>query len=220
MNVVMFVRDNGGEAALCRESLRETRKKELKEEIFLQALRMFKERGYENVTVEEITAACGIAKGTFYNYFPRKEHILLHLGQVKRALFDEAIARYSGVTDVRQRLKLIFGHVMSQSDLEPDLMKVTILEILRSWLLVEQEWQLMTEFEQQLTPLFAEAIAIGQVSPRSNPRELASVLVGIYLHALFAWLTKPEQGDKVELFNAHLDMMWDGIKKEGGVYGA
>ncbi|XOS92284.1 TetR/AcrR family transcriptional regulator [Brevibacillus laterosporus] len=39
----------------------------------MQALKLFKEKGFENVTVEEITKACGIAKGTFYNYFPKKK---------------------------------------------------------------------------------------------------------------------------------------------------
>ncbi|MEW6573861.1 MAG: TetR/AcrR family transcriptional regulator [Bacillota bacterium] len=205
---------------MCKVSLRETRKKELKEEIFLRALTMFKERGYENVTVEEITAACGIAKGTFYNYFPKKEHVLLHLGREKKRLFDEAIARYSGVKDVRERLRLIFGNVMAQSDLDPDLMKATILEILRSWLLVEQEWRLMAEFEQTLTPLFAEAIEAGQVSPHWSPQQLASVLVGIYLHALFAWSAKPEEGDKVMLFCTNLDILWDGIRNGGETSGA
>lgn len=205
---------------MCRESLRETRKKELKEEIFLRALTMFRERGYENVTVEEITAACGIAKGTFYNYFPKKEHVLLHLGREKKRLFDEAVVLYSGTKDVRERLRLIFGNVMAQSDLDPGLMRATILEILRSWLLVEQEWRLMAEFEQTLIPLFEEAIQAGQVSPHWSPQQLASVLVGIYLHALFAWSAKPEQGDKIVLFNSSLDMLWDGIKVKGGTRNA
>ena len=41
--------------------LRETRKK-LKELIFLKAVQLFQERGYENVTVQDITTACGITK--------------------------------------------------------------------------------------------------------------------------------------------------------------
>ena len=53
--------------------LRETRKKELKELIFLKAVQLFQERGYENVTVQDITTACGIAKGTFFNYFPKRK---------------------------------------------------------------------------------------------------------------------------------------------------
>ncbi len=40
--------------------LRETRKKELKELIFLKAVQLFQERGKRNVTVQDITTACGL----------------------------------------------------------------------------------------------------------------------------------------------------------------
>ncbi|MEW6447766.1 MAG: TetR/AcrR family transcriptional regulator [Bacillota bacterium] len=201
---------------MCKESLRETRKKELKEEIFLQALRLFKERGYENVTVEDITTACGIAKGTFYNYFSKKEHVLLHLGQGQIEILRESIARHARVRNVRKRLKLIFKDLLARIDREPDLLKATVIEILRSSLLVEEELQLIAEFELLLTPLFEEAVAAGQVSVRWNPRQLSSFLVGTYYYALFSWLAKPAQGDVVALFHTHLDMLWDGIAGEGG----
>ncbi|WP_420481884.1 TetR/AcrR family transcriptional regulator [Cohnella zeiphila] len=44
--------------------LREPRKKKTKELIVRTAVQLFKDKGYDNVTVEEITQLCGIAKGT------------------------------------------------------------------------------------------------------------------------------------------------------------
>ncbi len=196
---------------MCKESLRETRKKELKEEIFLQALKMFKERGYENVTVEEITAACGIAKGTFYNYFPRKEHVLLHLGERQMEIFKESVARHANVPDYRKRLKLMFEELIARIDKDPHLLKVTVIEILRSSL-VEQELQTLEEFKLCLTPLFKEATARGQVSARWSAYQLASVLVGMYYHTIFAWLAKPDQTDMLPIFYSHFDMFWDGVE--------
>ncbi|PQP91239.1 TetR/AcrR family transcriptional regulator [Paenibacillus sp. AR247] len=46
--------------------LRDQKKKSTRENITRNAIQMFKEKGYDNVTVEEIAAACGIAKGTFF----------------------------------------------------------------------------------------------------------------------------------------------------------
>ena len=203
---------------MLRESLRESRKRELKDEIFLQALRLFKERGYQNVTIEDITTACGIAKGTFYNYFPKKEHVLLHLGKGQIEILRESVARHARVRNVRKRLKLIFKDLLARIDREPDLLKATIIEILRSSLLVEEEIQLIAEFELLLTPLFEEAAAAGQVSARWNPRQLSSFLVGTYYYALFSWLANPAQaqGDVIGLFHTHLDMLWNGIANEGG----
>lgn len=194
-----------------RESLRESRKKELKEEIYMQALKMFKDRGYENVTVEDITLACGIAKGTFYNYFPRKEHILLHLGQGQMEILKESIARYANVPDFRERLRLMFEELIARIDKEPDLLKLTIVEILRSSLL-EQELQLLEEFKLCLVPIFQKAIQDRQVSARWSAYQLSSVLVGMYYHTLFAWLAKPDKADMLPIFHSHFDMFWDGIE--------
>lgn len=87
--------------------LRETRKKELKELIFLKAVQLFQERGYENVTVQDITTACGIAKGTFFNYFPKKENILLFLGDSQIELWNESLKTYENVEHPKERIKLV-----------------------------------------------------------------------------------------------------------------
>ena len=38
--------------------------------------RLIAERGYEQISVAEITRTAGIAKGTFYNYFEKKEDLI------------------------------------------------------------------------------------------------------------------------------------------------
>ncbi len=47
-----------------------------KQELLKIAYRMFIEKGYENTSVDEIIAEAGIAKGTYYYYFPSKEDTL------------------------------------------------------------------------------------------------------------------------------------------------
>ena len=41
------------------------------------ALRLFRDRGYDAVSVEQITQAAGVAKGTFYSYFETKSDIIV-----------------------------------------------------------------------------------------------------------------------------------------------
>ncbi|OZG50343.1 TetR/AcrR family transcriptional regulator [Bombiscardovia coagulans] len=43
--------------------------------------RMIAEHGYEEVSVDQIVAACGIAKGTFYNYYESKAALITALSQ-------------------------------------------------------------------------------------------------------------------------------------------
>ncbi|MFC4119336.1 TetR/AcrR family transcriptional regulator [Nonomuraea zeae] len=53
--------------------LREQKKEQTRRRIAEVALRLFDERGYDAVTVNEIAEAAGVAKVTLFNYFPTKE---------------------------------------------------------------------------------------------------------------------------------------------------
>jgi AcrR family transcriptional regulator len=56
------------------------------------ALRLFLERGLEGVTIDDITQACGVAKGTFYRYFNDKESLVGALVAPVRAELVEGFA--------------------------------------------------------------------------------------------------------------------------------
>lgn len=47
-----------------------------KKELLQIAYQMFIEKGYDNTSIDEIIAKAGIAKGTYYYYFPSKEATL------------------------------------------------------------------------------------------------------------------------------------------------
>src|SRR5687768_386466 len=55
---------------------RERHKAEIRERLFRTAIDLYMTRGLQATTVKEITEAADVGKGTFFNYFPTKEHIL------------------------------------------------------------------------------------------------------------------------------------------------
>ncbi|HWE30555.1 MAG TPA: helix-turn-helix domain-containing protein, partial [Polyangia bacterium] len=52
--------------------LRERKKRALRGELSLAALRLAKQHGLENVRTEDIVAAVGVSRRTFTNYFANK----------------------------------------------------------------------------------------------------------------------------------------------------
>jgi AcrR family transcriptional regulator len=62
---------------------RQRRSAELRERLFRAALDLFAQKGFAETTVEDITNAADVGKGTFFNYFPSKDHILLAFGQMQ-----------------------------------------------------------------------------------------------------------------------------------------
>ena len=58
-------------------SLRERKKLATHLAIQREALRLFKEQGYEATTVEQIAEAAEVSRSTFFRYFPTKEDVVL-----------------------------------------------------------------------------------------------------------------------------------------------
>ncbi|MFJ1566557.1 TetR/AcrR family transcriptional regulator [Streptomyces erythrochromogenes] len=56
--------------------LRERKKAQTRRAIQEHALRLFLEQGYQNTTVEEISAAAGVSHMTFFRHFPTKEAVV------------------------------------------------------------------------------------------------------------------------------------------------
>jgi len=72
---------------------RERHRTEIRERLFRSALRLFAERGYLETTVEDITEAADVGKGTFFNYFRTKEHVLATFGAERLASIERALER-------------------------------------------------------------------------------------------------------------------------------
>lgn len=58
--------------------LRERKKAKTQAAILHHALRLFRERGYEHTTVEQIAEAAEVSKTTFFRYFRTKDDVVLH----------------------------------------------------------------------------------------------------------------------------------------------
>src|SRR5207245_1028624 len=71
---------------------REQRRLATADRLYRAALSLFQDRGFEATRVEDIAQAAGVAKGTFFNYFPTKDAVLGHLGERQMHGLTAAIA--------------------------------------------------------------------------------------------------------------------------------
>src|SRR6185436_5244058 len=79
-------------------SRRERKKEETRERIFKAACKLFRNKGFEATTIDEIAEKADVAKGTFFNYFPRKEAVLGFLSEMWIEEAEEKASSILGTT--------------------------------------------------------------------------------------------------------------------------
>src|ERR1700745_4161157 len=112
---------------------RERRAAETRLRLFRCALQLFAQRGFPNVTVEDITEAADVGKGTFFNYFESKDHVLgvmaeIQLGRVREALHQ---AR-AGKRSIRAVPPHLFGRAGEDPARSPELGRALLSSFLAS----------------------------------------------------------------------------------------
>jgi AcrR family transcriptional regulator len=64
-----------------------------RESLFRAALDLFAVKGFAETTVEDITQAADFGKGTFFNYFPSKDHLLVAFSDMQLSKLQAAVER-------------------------------------------------------------------------------------------------------------------------------
>jgi len=83
----------------------QVRRTKTRARILTTAFALFDERGVHKVTVEDVRASAGLARGSFYNYFPTYEHMLKELAaQISLQINREQSARFDNVENFVERM--------------------------------------------------------------------------------------------------------------------
>jgi AcrR family transcriptional regulator len=112
-------------------SVREYQKKRRRERIFQAAMALFRQRGFQETTASDIAKAAHVSRGTFFNYFPYKEAVLLEYGALLLAgLREEVKGRLARGEDPLAILRFIFQEVARYTEAEKDLVLPLLYELL------------------------------------------------------------------------------------------
>lgn len=138
---------------------RERRSIELRERIFRAALDLFAKQGFAETTVEDITNAADVGKGTFFNYFPSKDHILLAFAEMQLAKLRLAVdeARCTSVP-MPQFMRSLAALMTQEPVRNPDIIRV----LLQAFLSNSQVREAMLDLQARVLAFHTEMIQLGQ----------------------------------------------------------
>jgi AcrR family transcriptional regulator len=153
-------------------------------EILAAARSLLEQRGPEAMTMEEIAAVAGVAKGTLYLYFQSKDDLILALiTQVGENILQDVEASLEAPGTPPEKLIRMVSVLLEYLNRERLLFPMYARELLRG----EREsregfrrryQELEEKFVTLVTRLFAEGIAAGQFIP-ANPRLLTFLIRGL-----------------------------------------
>jgi AcrR family transcriptional regulator len=94
--------------------LRERKRLTTRRQISAAADQLFFERGFEQVTVDDIAKAAGVGRMTVFNYFPRKEDMFFDRDEEARAVLLDAIKRREPGKSTIESIRLLAHRLMAE----------------------------------------------------------------------------------------------------------
>jgi TetR/AcrR family transcriptional repressor of nem operon len=78
-----------------------------KEEIILEALKVFRKKSYYNTSMSDLAQTCGLQKGSFYHYFPSKEILMSEVLKTVRTYLQTQVFSVAYLTEfpVHERME-------------------------------------------------------------------------------------------------------------------
>jgi AcrR family transcriptional regulator len=171
-----------------RPGLRERKKAKTRAAIREHALRLFRERGYEATTVDQIAEAAEVSPSTFFRYFPSKEDVVLQddLDVLAIEAFEAQPAGMSPVAAFRAAARSAFA---SFGEDELSRLRETTTLIIT---VPELRAKAIDEFARTIG-VIAEAAArrSGRAPDDFAVRNLAGAVVGVIMAATLPWSEWP-----------------------------
>jgi AcrR family transcriptional regulator len=190
---------------------RQRRSAETRERLFRAALDLFAKTGFAETTVEDITEAADVGKGTFFNYFPGKDHILIAFSDMQIAKLQEAV---HNMRERQEPMPAFLSSLTVRMTAEPGRSPDVVRAILQANLSNPTVRNAMKENHKRAHSLLTQLVELGQERGefrRDFPAgELAQVFRQTVMGTLLLWSVFGDASlpDRIQ---TALSVLWTGL---------
>jgi AcrR family transcriptional regulator len=210
--IVQLKKQTAGRAI---QGMRESIKQNKREHILKAAIELFTKKGFEMTNVESIARKAKIAKGTFYNFFDKKEDVLLYFLDKEISKSGDEIERKLGsAKTIAEELGLVIPsyikHIFPNKEFTKVLMKERVVKIGTGK--NKNELVLM----QLVTELIDRAKQRNEIRQDIDSRCLAEMIFGFYTMYVIYWANGFIKTKKqcVERINEVISLVINGAGKK------
>lgn len=203
---------------------RERRRHETRERLFEAAVRLLSEREFDAVTVEAITEAADVGKGTFFNYFPNKEAVISYFFEYKSSRLAEAARRVNDVSGlptpcaddlpggpIWQKMLRVFS-LSSDSPKDSRRLTRTLLSLVLTNAEVRRAYEtMMQEIGNLIRGFIEEAQRAGEVRTDLTAQQIVCHLHMVHLGAVSFWAYSEAPETMEQMLHRSYHLLWAGV---------
>lgn len=167
---------------------RERRRAETREKIYRAAMQLFAKHGFFETTTEDITEAADVGQGTFFNYFPTKQHVLMVLSEKQLEKLGAAIEEAkTGKVSVRNALHRLIHAAAEEPGRTQALARSLITAFISSEMVRELTSARMAHGRHIISELFVIGQRRGEIRRDRAPADLAMALQRSFWGTMLMW---------------------------------
>ena len=171
---------------------RERHKTDVRNRLLRAAFELFGTRGFQATTVEDITQAADVAKGTFFNYFPTKEMMLTQMSEHRLDILRPALAeaRQEGAS-ARTLLHRLLLAMVDEPGRSRGMARCMLLGPLSGAPLGRVAEKTVAHARQILSEIISIGQQRGEIRRDRAATELAGLFQQAYFGVLYLWVVHP-----------------------------
>jgi AcrR family transcriptional regulator len=175
---------------------RERNKQRVRERLYSAAVELFVEKGYDHTSIDEIAERADVARGTFFNYFQRKEDIITAWGERRRAALVTGLDASDAFTPSSvARLQQCMAILVRINQEEPQLTAAMLTAWVKAGRPILEEPYVAEVFAK----IVDGGVHQGELRPGMTPIGVGNVLRDVYLGALYRWANQPHDATRPSL---------------------
>lgn len=203
------------------ENLTERQKKalETRSKLLHKSLELFGKYGFEHVTIEQITKACDVSKGTFYTHFPSKYDVILEKFKEFDTFYDTVEKEIDPSLSASEKILTIYNEQMLYiiNVVGKDVLATVYTAAMTNQ--VEEDHYLINpqrKIFQILTNYIAEGVASGEFRQDISIADMQSMIQRCMRANVYDWLIHNETFDLVKEMRLFTSVVLDGLKMKKG----
>ena len=167
---------------------RQRRAAETRMRLFRRALQLIAKRGFSAVTVEEITESADVGKGTFFNYFESKDHVLGVMAEIQLSKVGEALsASERGKQKTHTVLHRLARRLVEEPGRSPSMARAFISSFLSSEGVRTVIAQNMREGRKMIAKIVVAGQERGEIDPHLKKEKVAMQLMQTCMGTVLLW---------------------------------